>query len=579
VIRVTNILFQIILIFVSIQNSYTQVRSLNLNDGLEQRYFKHIYKPGAGFHPTIKPYDLEEISGYYNIGKDTLFQIKEGAGRISQQLFNKELISIGPKRTLNQPFNIGVTFKEKYIPKFAVSPLLTIAGGVEQDEGTRILMDAGAGVLVTGDFRKNMSVEGAISLNQAVFPRYLYPGILFSKAIPGSGYAIKAGDSSYRYLDINMMAGWKMSKTFKLEAGIGKHFFGDGYRSLLLSWNAPSYPYMKLTSNIWKLRYTNLYSLYNDSREAGSAKWSNYKYKFSSTHFLSFNIGKRFNAGFFETVVWDANFKKGDHRRIFDVHYLNPVIFFRPVEFSLGSPDNVLMGLTARMTVGEKGVFYGQLVLDEFVLGNVRNDLIAFVKRLAGQTDNLGEYGAWTNKQAYQFGYRHFDLFGIDGLNILAEMNAARPYIYSHRRPIKNYSHNGQALAHPLGANFLEGVLSLKYNYKRWFFSAHGIAAKTGLDGTNQHMGQDIFKPTYDTYESEYQNIPVTQLYNVIGQGISTRIINGTINTSYLINPVNCLRIEAGLTLRNISSDIKTDNAMIVTMGIKSGIDRFYRDF
>ena len=348
---------------------------------------------------------------------------------------------------------------------------------------------------------------------------------------------------------------------------------------MMLSWNAPPYPYFKITSNIWKFKYVNLLSLYNDSRNITSASWNNYKYKASATHHISINIAKRLNLGLFETVIWDINSKRGDTRRIIDPYYLNPVIFYRPVEFSIGSPDNVIMGFNGRITIGQKNALYGQFVLDEFVLNNFKTDLIAFVKRIVGKTENLGNYGAWTNKQAYQLGLKSFDIFGIKSLNMLLEVNAARPFTYSHRRPIKNYSHYGQSLAHPLGANFVEGVMAFKYTYKRLSLSVRGIAANTGLDGENQHNGQDIFKPTYDTYEEEYNNIPVTQLFNVIGQGISTNIINATIKSGYLINPVNNLRLELGVNLRNINCEGTSNNSFYIFAGIKTGIEQYYRDF
>lgn len=569
----------LILIIFNIKTSFAQVGTFQACENIELLYAKYLYKSGANFHTSIKPYSLKQVTNKANF--DTIFKYKKTNNKFVDNLLSGNLLVIGgAKKVKGTPFNIGVTYKEKHKAKLIVNPLINIVAGVEKDDGTRPVWEIGGGLLLNADLRKNISINTAITINHAVFQKYLYKGISLSKAVPGLGYAYASGgDSAYSYLNANFMIDWRLSKHFLVETGYGKHFFGDGYRSMILSWNAPAYPYFKLTSDIWKFKYVNLISLYNDSRNITSSAWKDYKYKFSATHYLSLNVGKRITAAFFETVIWDVNFTNGDTRRIFDVHYLNPVIFYRPVEFSLGSPDNVIMGLNAKMTIGQKSVIYGQLVFDEFVLNNIKTDLVAFVKRTMGKNDNLGEYGAWTNKQAYQFGIKHFDLAGVEGLNILLEANAARPYIYSHRRPIKNYSHNGQALAHPLGANFVEGVFALKYNYKRWLFSVQGIAAKTGLDDKNQHNGQDIFKPTYDTYEPEYNNIPVPQLYNVIGQGVKTNIINGNAKISYMVNPVNNLRIEAGANLRNITTEGTTNRSIYVFAGIKTGIEQFYRDF
>jgi len=574
--RIIKILILLTLLNKCNNSLFAQIRYLTLNSEIEELYYKTLYSPGSGFHTSIKPYSIEEI--YSKVNYDTLFNKKTSKIKFFNKLLNDNFVVIEPKN-FNTPYNVGVSFNKKHLSRYVVNPLINAIAGIEKDNGTKPIWEVGVGLTFYGDVTKNLSFSGSISLNQAVFGNYIYDRIHFSKSIPGMGYAYAMGDSIYRYIDANFMMAYKLSSNFQVETGYGKQFLGDGYRSLILSWNAPNYPYFKLTSKLWKFKYINVFSLYNDSKDITSANWKEYKYKFSAIHYLSFNIGKRFNGGIFEGVIWDVNTQNVDTRRIFDLYYLNPVIFYRPVEFSIGSPDNVIMGLNARMTLWQKTVVYSQVVLDEFVLGNIKNDFIAFVKRTLGKTDNLGEYGAWTNKQAYQIGLRQFDLFGIKKLNGLIEINAVRPYTYSHRRPIKNYSHFGQALAHPLGANFIEGVLCLKYNYKKYFVSASGIVVKTGLDGANQHNGQDIFKPTYDTYEPDYKNIPVTQLYNVIGQGIPTKIANATLKLSYLINTASQLRIESGINIRYFNSNNNINRAAIFFVGFKSGIDRYYRDF
>lgn len=54
---------------------------------------------------------------------------------------------------------------------------------------------------------------------------------------------------------------YSSNKHFNFQVGHGKHFVGDGYRSLLLSDNALNYPYARITSTFGKLQYTNLYAV------------------------------------------------------------------------------------------------------------------------------------------------------------------------------------------------------------------------------------------------------------------------------------------------------------------------------
>ena len=58
----------------------------------------------------------------------------------------------------------------------------------------------------------------------------------------------------------------------------------------------------------------------------------------------------------------------------FDINYLNPIILLRPVEFSLNSPDNILLGLNIRYDLFSSSYIYSQIVLDEFSLTELRKD-------------------------------------------------------------------------------------------------------------------------------------------------------------------------------------------------------------
>ena len=70
----------------------------------------------------------------------------------------------------------------------------------------------------------------------------------------------------------------------------------------------------------------------------------------------------------------------------------------RPIEFSLNSPDNVLVGVNAKYSFNSSYT-YGQLVLDEFSLTDLRSNK-----------------GFWANKIGYQLGYKVFDPFNMNSL-------------------------------------------------------------------------------------------------------------------------------------------------------------------
>src|SRR5690606_30704070 len=120
-----------------------------------------------------------------------------------------------------------------------------------------------------------------------------------------------------------------------ISAGYDRHFIGDGYRTMFLSDFSEGATFVKLNTRVWKLNYQNLYLKLQPQRIPGvPAPQHN---KFATIHHLSMNIGKKFNVGLFESVVFGRpnNFEFG---------YMNPMIFYRAIERSMGSPDKITIG-------------------------------------------------------------------------------------------------------------------------------------------------------------------------------------------------------------------------------------------
>jgi hypothetical protein len=161
--------------------------------------------------------------------------------------------------------------------------------------------------------------------------------------------------------------------------------------------------------------------------------------KYFATHHLSLNLTDRINIGLFESIV----FSRPNH---FELQYLNPVIFYRTVEQMVGSPDNAMIGADMSLKLGRSIKLYGQLLLDELIIKNL-----------------LKQNGWWGNKYGIQAGLQCFDVAGIDHLDMRVEFNLVRPYTYSDSDSTANYSHHLQPLAHPMGANFYETILQMRY--------------------------------------------------------------------------------------------------------------------
>lgn len=333
--------------------------------------------------------------------------------------------------------------------------------------------------------------------------------------IPHFGKAEKYS-SFYTYLNLTGYLSYQVADFMNLQIGRDKVFWGDGYRSLFISDNSNANPFFKGTVDIWKIKYTILYSYYHEKDSLDGFNFGAKKY--SSSHILSWNIGKRLNFNIFETVIWQEKDSIGN--RGFDVNYLNPIIFYRPVEFSLGSPDNVIMGFGGRIRVFKNTHLYGQFLLDEFKLNELK-----------------ARKGWWGNKFGIQAGVKTFKLFGIENLYALGEVNIVKPFTYSHWSYMDNYGSYSQPLAHPLGANFAEGILNIRYRIERWQINTLLKKYVYGADYDTLNTGFNIYR-SYNDHVNEFGN--------KLLQGQKYRVTSIELSLGYLLNPKWMLSFKFG---------------------------------
>ena len=319
--------------------------------------------------------------------------------------------------------------------------------------------------------------------NQANFFNYIDNFIERYNTIPSQGN-YKSYQSSlfeningFDFQNAQAYLGYKTSKHSLLELGHGRHFIGNGIRSLLLSDFSHNYLYLRFNISVWKINYQTIIaelSPFSSQQTIGNTVLPN---KYMASHYLSFAPNKKLNIGLFETVIFSR-------QNQFEFQYLNPVILYRTVEGLIDSPDNVLLGLNLNWYAFNKSSLYAQLLIDELRFGEIFSG------------DNW-----WGNKWGLQLGIKSFDLFGVKQLDGQMEFNMVRPYTYSHLRTIaafpeqsfSNYSHYNQALAHPLGANFAEYLLRFRYRpTNKWRFILQFLYARAGRNQGLINYGGDI---------------------------------------------------------------------------------------
>jgi len=502
------------------QSNSTFSRDFNI---FSEKYYHTLQND---FHTSVKPYLLQNL--------DSIITNMEGSWL---------------KRKWNNEYFLQVE-NEDY--SLIVNPIINIEIGKEINLGNTTWTNT-RGIMADGKLGKRFSFYSSFLENQSVFPRYITNNI-FSKSswiVPGQGESHWTTDSVFDYAIASGHFTYQISKYSKMQFGTGKNFIGDGYRSLILSDNAFNYPYLKIQTTAGILQYTNLYMEHLDLISNPSEEFT-YDKKYMTLHHLSANVTERLNIGIFESVIWENN--RTPEISGFDIAYLNPIIFLRPVEFSLNSSDNVLMGMNYKFKISNNSQLYGQFVLDEFSPPDLNGD------------------GFWGNKYSYQLGGKYFDVFGVKNLVAQLENNFARPYTYSHFNASQNYGHYYQSLSHPLGSNFNETIFFADYKYKKW--EAHLQMMKAIYGGKIKNdltsYGNDIF-----ISNSERPSDYGIEMY----QGNKTDIFYNKLTISYLFNPRTNLKIQGGYVYRMLEDDYGIDHTNFIFFALKSDLFNRYYDF
>ena len=520
-------------------NLNAQHTNLILGNSFSAKFNKIIYNDESNYHTSFRPIIKSDL----NIDIDSIIesQVKtEYSNWYLRKIFSEHLIILKGK-------DYSVT----------ASPIINLSKGKEVKE-TKNTFTNTRGFIIEGDLGKKISFFSYFAENQSVFPNYLDEFIRKNKVVPGQGYARSFKETGFDYAMSSGYVSYRANKIFALQFGHGKHFIGDGYRSLLLSDNTFNYPYLRIQTSFWKVQYTNLYTELQDINYFADNEINNYDVmgyakKYMSSHYLSINATKKLSISLFESVIWRMNHAPGVNG--FDVNYLNPIVMLRPVEYSVGSSGNVLVGLNLKYKLPFSSYFYGQLMLDEFTLEQIKSN-----------------NGYWANKFAYQLGYKIFNAFSIDNLSLQAEYNQARPYTYSHFNTLQNYAHYNQPLAHPLGANFSELLFLLNYRWKKFEIDGKIIFSKYGSDiiGDSASYGNNV----YVSYNDRSSNFGV-----LMHQGNLTTVSFKNINISYIVNPKTNLKINLGVTLRDFKNDDGEQQSQFINFGIKSDLFNHYYDF
>ncbi len=503
----------------------------------------HLQK-GQNTHSAFKPYIYNEVKPYVDL-------------KAQRETILKDKTSWGGRKLWNEHF-VLVNGKNFW---FTVNPMLDLQLGKDNSDVDYTYNNTRA-VQIQGALGKKFSFQTSLYESQGRFADYFnqYARSMRTNdgntyVVPGRGKAKVFKDDGFDYPVAEAYISYTPNNFFNFQFGNGKNFIGDGYRSLLLSDGAPPSTFFKISTKFWKIKYTNLWMWTDDVRPSSGGDNGRNLRKYVAIHHLSWNATERLNIGLFESVT--TNNINGDG---FDIAFFNPIIFYRSVEFGLGSESgNAQIGLNLKYKFSDNFYAYNQLLIDEMTVGEV----------FSGD-------GYWGNKFGLQFGAKYFDAFKVKNLMLQGEFNWVRPYTYSHQYVDLNNGHYNQSLSHQWGGNFWETIAIARYNKNRWFGSAKFVIGKKGFDFNNSNIsyGGDIYK-SYDDRVSDYNN--------EVGQGNTSNIFIADLQGGYVVNPVHNFQLFAGFTYRDFDPvqaiNSAPNSTTWFTVGLRSEVFNWYFDF
>lgn len=525
-----------LLLFLQIIPAFSQQENLPMNHQLNGTYAKYLNgydKPV--FHSSIKPYlaagvyDIvypDTVQGYERHHKSDWFtKLINVAGYENMLEFDEQgyvrhydSIEVSPGIYVKDVvYDKGYRDRKVYV---ALNPLLNVTMGYDffakksiytRQVGAELKLNIGSKVSMYTSFLNTV----------AKFPAYVQGFNRQTSAVPGEGKSRNTNSGALDFSSVQAYVSYSPVRQFNMQIGHGKHFIGDGYRSLLLSDNAFNYPYLQFTTTLWRIKYVNIFAEFENKIENSTDFTTGFPRKFATFNYLSVDAVKWLQLGVFEGIMWERTTERGNVA--FDYNLLNPVLGVRAFQKKLDDHTNQLYGFNLKVTAPRYVVFYGQLAIQQFGRANT-------VDRRVG----------------YQLGARYFDVGGVKNLNLQVEYNNVRPYMYQGADSALSYAHYNQSITHPMGANFREYLFLGSYQWKRVFvsFKFSYTQTATDLDTTASlftNYGNNVLESL-----AEASRPTNTKMF----AGSPYTVMDNELRFGYILNPKLNMVIEARLQFR-----------------------------
>lgn len=491
-------------------NSIAQQQNVELNHQFTRWIDKSLNQTHT--HTSFKPMLQSEVN-YDSLKTDHYSFISPKNRWLGRKLLNDNLIKVD---TTNF--------------QFTIDPLLFVETGNELETGK--LYKNTRGLLIRSNIGKTISFSTAYYESQAYFPSYVsdyvlslgetgYPGF---GVVPGQGRAKPFKNGGFDYGMASAYVNFAPNKRFNIRTGHGKHFIGEGYRSILLSDNAFNYPYLRMGYTFGKnnqFQYSNLIASLFENKRVPKTKMPEAPYikKALSVHYLNYSPTNWLQIGLFESTVWKTWDDSLLISKSFNPQIYNPVIGINYFTTLNSSENFSCIGTNLKIMPHKYLTIYNQF---------------SYSKALGSQ-----------------LGFKLFDLFGLlSNFYIQGEFNFSQ-LDYNTYNYYTKFTQYEQPLNHFYGNGFKEIVGIVNYQYKRLLASVK----------INQIL---LERPI------QLQSSNSSYKYNI-------SVINGEIG--YLVNPSYNLNIYLGYNARTSNINNSNINSTYIYFGLRTSLRNLYYDF
>ncbi len=463
------------------------------------------------FAEFFKPQNSFSFSGFK----------KENKSKLSNKLFHDHLIKLSDTN-FTVVINPVVNFQYYNVAK----------GGAD----TTTYYVNTRGISVKGELGKKIFFSSIFVENQAVFPNYISNYIDTFGVVPGAGRVKPFKEEGVDYAFAESYISFSPVKTWNLQFGNNKRFFGNGYRSLVLSDNAFNYPHIYSENTFLKNRFKYVYlygwmSTLNRLPNVTTVE-APFVRKNMSVHALEYSYKSIFKIQIFDASIW-SRFDSAQTS-------VTPLSYQPIVGLSLVNTSSSVSHLAG---VGVSVFPFKTLKMYSQVMSNLQNS-------------------STTSFQLGLSGYRSFKNFGA---NLLAEFNKVSLNFYNGSGDFTNYAHYNQPIAHPLGSGFSELVTKLNIIYKRLGIKIQYNVSQLETDSLSTRKGFIFSKEVNPIQEISENNKGLLNYINI--------------ETYFVVNPSYNLNIYVGFTNRNLTLNANTTTDSFVYFGLKTSLFNNYFDF